>query len=238
MEPTFNRPAYQSPTQSLAVSQFMSKVFLWMTIGILLTAFVAVGISNSPDVVMMIATNTILYWGLFIAEIGLVFWLSARINKMAPVMATSMFLLYSLLSGVTLSIIFLLYTRESIASIFFTTAAAFAGLSAFGFFTKKDLGPVGNFCTMGLFGMVGFSLLSWIFPSMMGSVASKVYNLVGLIVFSGLTAWDTQKIKQMAPFHRSSDEAQRGAILGALMLYLDFINLFMILLRLGGNRRN
>lgn len=238
MEPVFNRDIYRSPTQSLVVGQYMSKVYMWMTIGILLTGSVGMGIASSPDLVYTIASNKILYWGLFIAQIGLVIWLSARINKMNSVMATGLFLAYASLTGVTLSIISLMYTQESIVSAFFTTAAGFAGLSAYGFITKRDLGPVGNFCQMGLWGLVGFSILSIFFPSMMGTTASKVYGLVGILVFAGLTAYDTQAIKAMALQSRNSEEQSKSAILGALKLYLDFINLFLFILRFSGNRRN
>jgi len=237
MEPTFRRDVYQSPTQSLAVGQYMSKVYMWMTAGILLTGMVAMGFASDLELVYAVASNKILYWGLFIAQIGLVMWLSAGINKMNSLMATCLFLIYASLTGVTLSVISLVYTQESIASAFFTTAAGFAGLSAYGFFTKRDLGPVGNFCQMGLWGLVGFSILSIFFPSMMGSTASKVYGLVGIVVFAGLTAYDTQTIKSMALQARSAEEHNKGAILGALKLYLDFINLFLFLLRMSGDRR-
>lgn len=238
MEPTFNRDnLYKNPAQSLVVGQYMSKVYMWMTIGILLTGLVAYGFASDPNLVFTVASNKILYWGLFIAQIGLVMWLSAGINKMNSMMATCLFLVYASLTGVTLSVISLVYTSESIASAFFTTAAGFAGLSAFGFFTKRDLGPVGNFCQMGLWGLVGFSILSIFFPSMMGSTASKVYGLVGIVVFAGLTAYDTQIIKSMALQARSSEEQSKGAILGALKLYLDFINLFLFILRFSGDRR-
>jgi FtsH-binding integral membrane protein len=237
MEPTFRRDTYQSPTQSLAVGQYMSKVYMWMTVGILLTGMVAMGFASDLELVYAVASNKILYWGLFIAQIGLVMWLSAGINKMNSLMATCLFLIYASLTGVTLSVISLVYTQESIASAFFTTAAGFAGLSAYGFFTKRDLGPVGNFCQMGLWGLVGFSILSIFFPSMMGSTASKVYGLVGIVVFAGLTAYDTQTIKSMALQARSTEEHNKGAILGALKLYLDFINLFLFLLRMSGDRR-
>jgi len=153
------------------------------------------------------------------------------------VTATAIFLLYAALNGTTLSIISMVYTAESIQSAFFTSAAAFAGLSAFGYVTKKDLGPVGNFCTMGLFGLVGFSILSIFFPSMMGGSAGMIYGLVGIIVFAGLTAYDTQKIKNMAPFNGTDEHVQKGAIMGALQLYLDFVNLFLFILRMSGNRR-
>ncbi|MBA2404363.1 MAG: Bax inhibitor-1/YccA family protein [Bdellovibrionales bacterium] len=238
MEPTFSKGGvYQSPTQSLAVGQYMSKVYMWMTIGILLTGMVAMGFASDPNLVFTVASNKILYWGLFIAQIGLVLWLSAGINKMNSMMATCLFLVYASLTGVTLSVISLVYTQESIASAFFTTAAGFAGLSAYGFFTKRDLGPVGNFCQMGLWGLVGFSILSMFFPSMMGTTASKVYGLIGIVVFAGLTAYDTQAIKAMAVHSRSAEEHHKGAILGALKLYLDFINLFLFILRMSGDRR-
>jgi FtsH-binding integral membrane protein len=237
MEPTFSRGTYQSPTQSLAVGQYMSKVYMWMTIGILLTGMVAMGFASDEELVFTVASNKILYWGLFIAQIGLVVWLSAGINKMNSLMATCLFLVYASLTGVTLSVISLVYTQESIASAFFTTAAGFAGLSAYGYFTKRDLGPVGNFCQMGLWGLVGFTILTLFFPSLMGSTASKVYGLIGIVVFAGLTAYDTQTIKAMALGARTAEEQQKGAIIGALKLYLDFINLFLFLLRMSGDRR-
>jgi FtsH-binding integral membrane protein len=237
MEPTFSKGTYQSPTQSLAVGQYMSKVYMWMTIGILLTGMVAMGFASDEELVFTVASNKILYWGLFIAQIGLVVWLSAGINKMNAMMATCLFLVYASLTGVTLSVISLVYTQESIASAFFTTAAGFAGLSAYGYFTKRDLGPVGNFCQMGLWGLVGFTILTLFFPSLMGSTASKVYGLIGIVVFAGLTAYDTQTIKAMALGARTAEEQQKGAIIGALKLYLDFINLFLFLLRMSGDRR-
>jgi FtsH-binding integral membrane protein len=237
MEPTFSKGIYQNPTQSLAVGQYMSKVYLWMTVGILLTGSVAMVFASDLELVYAVASNKILYWGLFIAQLGLVMWLSAGINKMNSMMATCLFLVYASLTGVTLSVISLVYTQESIASAFFTTAAGFAGLSAYGFFTKRDLGPVGNFCQMGLWGLVGFSILSIFFPSMMGTTASKVYSLVGIVVFAGLTAYDTQAIKAMALQARSAEDHHKGAILGALKLYLDFINLFLFILRMSGSRR-
>lgn len=229
--------AYSSPTRSLALSRYMSKVYMWMTIGIMLTGIVAWSVSQNQELMYTILSNKFLFYGLMIAEIGLVIWLSAGINRLNAVTATAIFLLYAALNGTTLSIISMVYTAESIQSAFFTSAAAFAGLSAFGYVTKKDLGPVGNFCTMGLFGLVGFSLLSIFFPSMMGGSAGMIYGLVGIIVFAGLTAYDTQKIKNMAPFNGTDEHVQKGAIMGALQLYLDFVNLFLFILRMSGNRR-
>lgn len=224
-------PQYSSPTSSVAISAHMSKVYTWMTMGILLTGMVASFVGTSEELLTQIVTNKILFYGLIIAEFGLVIWISARISKMSKAMATSLFMLYAALNGVTLSIISLVYTAESIQAAFFTSTAAFAGLSAFGYVTKRDLGPVGSFCTMGLFGLVGFGILSIFFPSMMGTMTSQIYGLVGIIVFAGLTAYDTQAIKNMAHGH------ENAAIMGALKLYLDFINLFLFILRMMGGKR-
>lgn len=229
------RNTYASPTAQLALSNYMSKVYLWMTAGILLTGSVAWSVATNTDILYMILTNKILFYGLLIAEFGLVIWLSAGINRMSSLMATAMFLLYAAINGATLSVITLAYTPESIQSAFFTTAFSFGGLSAFGYVTKKDLGPVGNFCTMGLFGIVGFALISLFFPSMMGGMWGQIYGLVGIIVFAGLTAYDTQVIKNMA--WGTGEQAEKGAIMGALKLYLDFINLFLFILRMMGGRR-
>lgn len=231
------RNTYVSPTAQLAVSAYMSKVYMWMTIGILLTGLVAYSVANSPEMMNAITSNKILFYGMIIAEFGLVIWLSAGINKMSPMMATAMFLLYAALNGATLSIFSIAYTQESIQSAFFTTTFAFAGLSGFGYVTKRDLGPVGSFCTMGLFGIFGFAILSIFFPSMMGGMMGQIYGLVGIIVFAGLTAYDTQIIKNMAPIGGTSDHQARGAIMGALKLYLDFINLFLFILRMSGRRK-
>lgn len=237
MEPTVNRDVYQSPTRGLALGQYMSKVYLWMTAGILLTGFVSYSVSTNEELLYNIVRNRVLFYALIFGELGLVLWLSAGINRLNSLAATSMFLLYAALNGVTLSVFSLVYTNESIQSAFFTAAVSFAGLSGFGFVTKRDLGPVGSFCTMGLFGLVGFGLLSLFFPSMMGSTASQIYGLVGIIVFAGLTAYDTQIIKNMAPVGGNSEHFQKGAIMGALKLYLDFINLFLAILRVTGKRR-
>ncbi len=223
---------YESPTAQLALSQYMSKVYLWMTVGIILTGFVAFTVSSNQELMMTILTNKILFYGMIIAEFGLVIWLSAAIGRMNSTMATSMFLLYAALNGATLSIFSMVYTSESIQSAFFTTAFAFAGLSGFGYVTKRDLGPVGSFCTMGLFGMLGFAILSIFMPNMMGGIAGQVYGLVGIVVFAGLTAYDTQVIKAMG-----RNPQQNGAIMGALKLYLDFINLFLFILRFSGRRK-
>ncbi len=233
-----NTVAHSSLNIELENSRFMSGVYRWMTMGILLTAVISFFVGNSRSMVEAILTNKILFYGLLIGEIGLVIFLSAAINKLSALSATLIYLFYSALNGVTLSIIFLIYTQDSIFSVFLTTAIAFGGLSAFGYVTKKDLGPIGTFCTMGLWGLIGFGLLSFFFPSLMSARTSWVYNVIGLIIFSGLTAYDTQKIKNSNIIgNEGTEEDHKETILGALTLYLDFINLFLFLLRLMGGRR-
>jgi FtsH-binding integral membrane protein len=216
---------------------FMTRVYQWMSIGVLLTAGISTFIGTNEALATTIATNRGLFWVLIIAQFGVVIGLSAMINRMTAAMALGLFMLYSALTGVTFSTIFLIYTQASIQSAFFTTACGFAGLSAFGFITKKDLGPVGTFCSMGLFGLIGYSLLALFFPSMMGGAAGLVFSLVGLLIFAGLTAYDTQKIKLMGQHAYSDEERSKLTVIGALTLYLDFINLFLIILRFTGDRR-
>lgn len=218
-------------------SAFMTRVYQWMSIGVLLTGLIATVIGTNDELVRTIMMNKVLFWVVIIAQFGLVMAISGLINRMSVLTATALFLLYSALTGVTFSVIFAIYTASSIQSAFFTTAIGFGGLTAFGYITKKDLGPVGSFCMMGLFGMIGYSLLSMFFPSMMGGAAGLVYSLIGLLVFAGLTAYDTQKIKMIGRQALGEEDRGRATVLGALTLYLDFINLFMMILRLTGDRR-
>lgn len=221
---------------------FMKRVYTWMTGGVLLTALISSYMGTNPDLVVSLVQNRFLFYGLMIAELGLVIGLSAAIDRLTASVASMLFVVYAALNGVTLSVIFLMYTQESIAGVFMTTACGFAGLSLLGYTTKRDLGPIGTFCGMALFGLVGWGLLSMFFPSLMGGSAGTVYSIIGLLVFAGLTAYDTQKIKEMASqgFGSGGDALsieQKAAVLGALTLYLDFINLFLNLLRLAGDRR-
>src|SRR6266853_5858213 len=230
--------AFGSASIAAENARFMSRVYGWMTGGLCLTGAVAWNVSGNPDLVQTIFGNRLLFWGLIIAQLGAVVALSGLINRISGLTATLIYFLYAGLTGLTLSSIFLVYTGSSIAQVFGVTAFGFAGLSGFGFVTKRDLGPVGSFCMMGLFGMVGFGLLSMFFPSLMTQGASFVFSIVGIIVFAGLTAYDTQKIKAMnAPGDEGTDAGPKKAIFGALRLYLDFINLFLSLLRLTGRRR-
>lgn len=221
-----------------ARARFMSKVYMWMAMGLLTTGAVSYTIGTREDLAMMIATNRGLMWVLILTQIGSVIFLSSMIRKISSNVATIMYALYAALVGVTMSVIFLIYTQQSIVQIFGLTSFAFAGLSAFGYFTKKDLGPIGSFCIMGLWGLIGVSIASIFFPSLMGGQFGLLMSVMGLLIFSGLTAYDTQKIKNM--YHvdaAGGEEAQKAAIFGALILYLDFINLFMYMLRFMGDRR-
>jgi len=236
--PVFGNRAYAPVVISVENARFMSRVYGWMTGGLCLTGVVAWNVSGNPRLVQTIFSNPPLLWGLIIAQLGAVLALSWLINRISATAATLIYFLYAGLTGLTLSSIFLIYTGSSIAEVFGVTAFGFAGLSGFGFVTKRDLGPVGSFCMMGLFGLVGFGLISMIFPRLMTAGASFVFSIVGIIVFAGLTAYDTQKIKRMnAPGSEGTDAGRKQAIFGALMLYLDFINLFLSLLRLMGRRR-
>ncbi len=219
-------------------ARFMSRVYGWMTGGLCLTGVVAWNVSGNPDLVQSIFGNRLLFWGLIIAQLGAVTALSGLINRINGLTATLIYFLYAGLTGLTLSSIFLVFTGSSIAEVFGVTAFAFAGLSMVGYVTKRDLGPVGSFCMMGLFGLVGFGLLSIFFPALMTGGGSFVFSIVGIIVFAGLTAYDTQKIKAMNVLgSEGTDAGRKKAIFGALTLYLDFINLFLSLLRLMGRRR-
>jgi uncharacterized protein len=219
-------------------ARFMSRVYGWMTAGLCLTGAVAWNVSGNQELVHDIFGNRLLFWGLIIAQLGAVFALAALINRISAFVATLIYFVYAGLTGLTLSSIFLIYTNSSIAEVFGVTAFGFAGLSGVGFLTKRDLGPVGSFCTMGLFGMIGFALISMFFPSLMGGAGGFVFSIVGIIVFAGLTAYDTQKIKAMnVAGDEGTDMGRKKAIFGALTLYLDFINLFLSLLRLMGRRR-
>lgn len=219
-------------------ARFMSKVYAWMTTGIGLTFGVAYGVSTQDDIVFMIFGNPILRWGLIIAQLGAVFLLAGMVRRLSATLCIAIYLLYAALTGLTFSGVFSVYTQGSIASVFGVTALAFAGLSGFGYITKKDLGPIGSFCMMGLFGMLGIALLSIFFPGMLGESSQLALAACGVLVFSGLTAYDTQKIKAMNIIgNEGTDEDTKEAIYGALQLYLDFINLFLQILRLMGRRR-
>jgi FtsH-binding integral membrane protein len=220
----------------IRVNEFIRSVYNWMAIGLALTGFVAFFVSNSQTMMRLIFGNQLIFFGLIIGELALVFSISARVHKMQASTATSLFVLYAALNGATLSAIFLIYTRSSITSTFFICAATFVASSIYGMATKRDLTAMGQFMFMGLIGIVIASVVNLFLRS---SGMSLIVSYIGVIVFVGLTAYDTQKLRTMAlsqPDGLDAGTIRKGAILGALTLYLDFINLFLMLLRILGNR--
>jgi FtsH-binding integral membrane protein len=212
---------------------FLRAVYGWMCAGLAITALVAYSIASSPVLVQALVTNHLLFLGLFVGQIALVFFLSARADRLAPGIATLLFIAYAALTGVTLSVLVLAYTGASIATTFVVTAGMFGALALYGTTTKRSLAGVGQFFFMGLIGLVLASIVGIFWHS---AALQFLISVVGVIVFTGLTAWDAQRLKEMA---RALPEGQIGsyAIVGALSLYLDFINLFLFLLRFLGDRR-
>ena len=218
-----------------AEKTFIQRVYGWMAAGLALTGVIAWVVANDPEMVRTIVLNPIVFWGLILMEFGLVAVLSWAINKLSVGIATSMFLLYAAVNGMTLSVIFLAYTQQSIAVTFFITAGMFGAMCVYGMATDRDLTSVGSLCFMALIGLVLASVVNIFLHS---TALYWVTTFAGILIFVGLTAYDAQKIKQMhAASIEGSDEAKKGSILGALALYLDFINLFLLLLRLFGRRR-
>jgi FtsH-binding integral membrane protein len=216
------------------VTSFLSKVYLWMFVGLLITAGTAFVVASSPTLVATFILNRMLFWVLVFGQLGLVFYLSARVATMSPTTAAALFMLYSALVGVTTSVILFVYTASSIASTFIVTAGMFGATAIFGTVTKRSLAGVGQFMFMGLIGVILASVVGIFWQN---SALQFVICIVGIIVFTGLTAWDAQRLKHMATV---LPDGQVGsyAVVGALSLYLDFINLFFMLLRLSGGRRN
>jgi FtsH-binding integral membrane protein len=215
------------------VSAFLWKVYGWMAIGLGLTAMVAFAVASSPDLLRVLVGNRLVFFALVIAELGLVFFLSARADRLAPGTAAGLFAIYSALNGVTLSAVLLAYTGESVTMTFVVTAGMFGALAVFGSTTKRSLAGAGQFFFMGLVGLVLASVIGLFWHN---DALQFLISIVGVIVFSGLTAWDAQRLKHLAaglPLGRSGSYA----IVGALSLYLNFINLFLILLRFQGGRR-
>jgi uncharacterized protein len=232
---SWNQSSYVSADiRDVRVTAFLSKVYGWMFLGLLITAATALGVASSPLLIETLILNRILFWILLFAQLGLVFYLAARVEKMAPTTAAGLFLLYSALVGVTSSVMLLIYTGASIVSAFVVTAGMFGALAVFGTVTKKNLAGVGQFMFMGLIGLILAMVVGMFWQN---SALQFVISVVGVLVFTGLTAWDAQRLKQMAV---SLPDGQVGsyAVVGALSLYLDFINLFFFLLRFMGGRRD
>ena len=231
-----NSEAIALSSAELEERSFISKVYRWMGFGLLLTALAAYLAASSESFVYMLAENSMLFYGLIIGEFGLVIYLSTRIQKMSAEAAAGAFIVYSILNGLTLSLILLMYTGESIASTFLSTALTFGAMSAFGYFTKRDLTTMGSYLYMALIGLIIASVVNMFWAN---STMYWIISYVGILIFVGLTAYDTQKIKKIGASINMDDTqtTQKLAIMGALALYLDFINLFLMLLRVAGNRR-
>lgn len=211
-------------------------VYVWMTMALAITGLVAMYMAKSLTLLQMILGSPFGMWGLLIAEIGLVWYLSARIQKISFATATVLFIIYSILNGATLSVIFLAYTASSIANTFFITAGTFAATGIYGYVTKKDLSSLGSLCIMGVIGLIIATVVNIFLAS---DALTMVISYIGVALFVGLTAYDTQKIKRLLLSNdmEVNEETQKIALLGALTLYLDFINLFLYLLRILGDRK-
>src|SRR5688572_75185 len=235
---SWNQTSFTSPqiadVRDERVSAFLARVYGWMFAGLLVTAVTAFTVASSQALIETLIANRIVFWVLIFAQLGLVFYLSARVEKTSPAMAAGLFILYSALTGITSSVILLIYTGASITSTFIITAGMFGATAVFGTVTKKSLAGVGQFMFMGLIGLILASIVGIFWQN---SALQFVISVVGVLVFTGLTAWDAQRLKQMAV---ALPEGRVGAfaVVGALSLYLDFINLFFFLLRFTGSRRD
>ena len=226
--------AFPTHRDTDVVARFMRGVYGWMCGGLALTAGTAWIVSSSRALVAAIFGNPIIFWALVIAQLGIVFTLSARVNRMAASTAAMLFAAYSVLTGVTLSSILLVFTGESVVTTFIVTAGMFGALAMYGTVTRRDLSGVGQFLFMGLIGLVLASLIGIFWHN---DGLQFMISVVGVLVFAGLTVYDAQRLKSLA-FATSAGPTGGATVVGALTLYLDFINLFLFLLRFLGNRRD
>ena len=233
--PTFTRPVAQSGV-GVVISAYMRQVYLWMAVGLAVTSVVAYGVAGSPAIRNALLGNTMTLIVLVIAQFGLVIALSAAIHKLSASAATGLFILYSALTGATISSIFVYYPMASIGTAFLVTCGTFVAMSIYGMVTKRDLTGMGNFLFMGLIGIIIAMVVNIFLQSTM---MNFIVSCLGVLIFTGLTAYDPQKLRDFGANAPLDDAVavRRGAILGALTLYLDFINIFLMLLQLfGGNR--
>ena len=231
-----SEPTYIDSNTQSGYLAILKNVYLWMTLALGISGVTAIAVANSPQLLELLYGNGLALFIVFIAQLGLVWLISARISSMSINTATALFIAYSILTGVTLASIFIVFTQESIASVFFISAGTFAAISLYGYTTKRDLSNWRTYLLMGLIGLIIASVVNWFMHSEM---LYWIISYVGVLVFVGLTAYDTQKIKQMAlvSYNQEGEISQKIALLGALTLYLDFINLFIYLLRIFGRRK-
>jgi FtsH-binding integral membrane protein len=226
------RSSVQRPAlRAEAASDALWVTYRWMTAGLALTGLVALGVASSPDALELLLGNRILFYGLLFAQLGLVVSFNAAAQRASTAVVAGMFFLYAALTGVTFSTLFLVYTAASIGGVFFVTAGAFAGLSAVGFVTKRDLSAIGRFA---IFAVIGLIIASVVNMFLMSSGLQWLVSIVGVLVFGALTAYDTQKLKAL---FASGEASANMPLVGALTLYLDFVNMFLFLLRIFGRRR-
>jgi FtsH-binding integral membrane protein len=231
---SLDKPVHSELNLERVISGFMTKVYMWMSFALFLTAFVAYVISNSNTALSFIFGNENIFYALILGELALVWYIAASINKLPYQVSSLLFVLYAILNGVTISCIFVVYTEESIASTFMITAVTFGAMSIYGALTKKDLTKWGNILFMALIGLVIASIVNIFWTN---TTLYWIITYAGVLIFVGLTAYDTQKLKKMAGQISDDDAVQKMSILGALTLYLDFINLFLYLLRIFGKRK-
>ena len=221
---------------SLAFPALMRKVYVWMTLALIITGVTAYGVAHSEVLMQSVYESRGIFWALLLAELGLVYGISRFIDRLSLTTATLLFILYSALNGATLSVIFLAYSADVITKVFFITAGTFGVMAAFGYFTKTDLTGLGKLLIMALVGIIIASLVNLLL--LKSSSFDLILSYIGVLVFVGLTAYDSQKIKRMlAQAEDMGEGAQKTALLGSLTLYLDFINLFLYLLRIFGRER-
>ncbi len=221
---------------SINMPGLMKDVYAWMAIALLITGATAYNAAQSPYLLGLLLESRLSMWALLIATVALVWHLSASVARMSLKKAAAVFIIYSILNGLTMASVFVVYTMTSIASTFFVTAGTFAVMSVYGTMTKTDLSRVGNLCLMGLFGLILATIVNFFFDN---SFFELLISYAGILIFTGLTAYDTQQIRRIAETHDTgaTDAGQKIALIGALSLYLDFINLFLYLLRIAGDRK-
>lgn len=220
---------------SQAMPVLIRKVYTWMALALVITGICAYGVAANPALTSLIFSSRITFYGLLIAEFALVMFISSRIDSLSLSTATLLFTLYSAINGLTLSVIFLVYDITTIGQVFFITAGTFGAMALFGYYTKKDLSVIGHTLYMALIGLILATLVNFFMRSAM---LDYILSYIGVGIFVGLTAWDSQKIKRiLSEMNDTGEEAQKFALLGALTLYLDFINLFLYLLRIFSKRR-
>lgn len=225
----------RSKELNLAFPALMRKVYTWMALALAITGITAYGVATSPALLTAIFTNKLLFYGLIIAELGIVFYTTARLAKLSLSTATLLFILFSVINGATLASVFVIYTMSSIATTFFVTAGTFGAMAFIGYTTKRDLTKMGGILMMALIGLIIAAVVNMFLHN---STFDLIVSGLGVLIFTGLTAWDSQAIKRMLlEQHDMSEGAQKVALLGSLSLYLDFINMFLYLLRFLGDRK-